>query len=308
MKNKKIMCVQRNSNPRSSTILENAVSIKLSASDEMASETETKPTPSQTSLSPKSSLPISPKPSSSWSLKSKKKVKKSVQFDQSVTVRRTLHRKNYTSREADAAWYSSDEFDTIRRELLKTLMIMQSKGNHVHDFDDCESTSTELTVSTDSSNLTQSIQHHTHFIREQFTNNVSSSRGLENFNAKGSLKLCVKKIREKASNAILLEQDLQVEEAESLNMNYLYYDDEAIRDVYLKYSKAALKVAQKKGAADFEAASEVSSSPLNKSKPRRKLSLFSSTAAKDLRRRRSTSASTEILKEAKKQIDRKSVV
>lgn len=199
------------------------------------SETETK-VPLAEPLSPEKSFPIAPANGSRKSNKSKK----SVRFDQSVTCRPSLHKKNYTPDETAAAFYSRREFEMIRRDLLQTLSLMQA-GKLV-EVDDDSSTSTDLTVVSSSSTSFQPLP-------------MSSSRGLENFTAKGSLKSNIKKLRQKAITNVLVEQDFQVEQAEHMKLTYLFYDDEAIRDCYKKSSKIAAQDARKRGITDHQVAS-----------------------------------------------------
>jgi len=205
--------------------------------------------------------------SSSRSFRKAKKAakKKCVRFNQAVTARPSLHKNNYTAQETAAAWYSAKEFEDIRKDVLETLALMRS-GNLVEPEDyvpeDCDDAST--VASSDSSarskpslqskgsyrnksskgttNIYDSNRH-----RERV---VSTSRGLENFTPKGSIKSSIRKARQNAVWAVMEEQDLQVDRAECLKLNYLWYDDEAIREVYRKYSKPALKAARLLGVAD----------------------------------------------------------
>jgi len=191
-------------------------------------------------LYPGKTIPVTP-PSSQRSSKSRK-TKKSVRFDPAVTARPCLHRKDYTAHESASAWYGRREFEKIRRELLKTLSLMYAGKFVEHEdseaFSADESSSSLATTSTSSSTLNQQLHH------------VSSSRGLEGFTVKGSLRSSVRKLRQKAITEVLVEQDFQVDRAESMKLTYLFYDDHAIRSVYLKLSKVASETARNRGIED----------------------------------------------------------
>lgn len=234
-------------------------------------ETDTKSSLMQP-LTPEKPFPA--RTSKSSRRKSRTSPKKSVRFDQAVTCRPSLHRNNYTKDEAQSSYYSRKEFEMIRRDLLQTLSLIQS-GKFV-EHDDDSSVSTDFTVST-SSGSSRSLQ--------QQPLQQSSSRGLENFTVKGSLKSSVKKLREKSIAYVLVEQDFQVEQAESMELAYLFYDDKAIRDSYLKFSKMASEAALKRGQDDHEIASGRAPSP--KKVPQRQTfrSLFSKKSVPDKEQR-----------------------
>merc|ERR1711937_81124 len=84
---------------------------------------------------------------------------------------------------------------------------------------------------------------------------ISNSRGLENYTVKGSLKSRVRKIRQKSIWEVLEEQDHQVDEAEYQKLTYLFYDDEAIRQAYIKHTRSAA-AARALGMADEREASD----------------------------------------------------
>lgn len=234
-------------------------------------ETDTKSSLMQP-LVPEKAFPA--RPSKNSRRKSKKSANKSVRFDQAVTCRPSLHRKNYTKEEAQSSYYSRKEFEMIRRDLLETLSLIRS-GKFVEQDDD-SSVSTDITVSS-SSGSSRSLQ------QQPF--HQSSSRGLENFTVKGSLKSSVKKLREKSIAHVLVEQDFQVEQAESMELTYLFYDHEAIRDSYLKFSKSASEAALKRGKEDHEIAS--GRAPTPKKAPRRQTfrGLFSKKSVPDMEQR-----------------------
>lgn len=179
-------------------------------------------------------------------------VQKEVRFNQSVTARPSLHKNNYSADEFAATWYSNKEYDSIRRDLLKTLKLMQS-GNFVECCDEDDSASDSQTFAS-SQSLNSSSSSHSFRRQPQHTTVIASARGLENFTAKGSLTSRVRKLREKAVLDVLVEQDFQVEQAESFQMTYLYYDADRIRDVYRKHSKIASEAAKLRGTADYRAA------------------------------------------------------
>jgi len=142
---------------------------------------------------------------------------------------------------------------------MKTLALMRS-GNLVEDEEDYGD---DCTVSTNESNSrSQPLQLEVY---------VSTSRGLENFTPKGSLKSSVRKLRQHAVWAVMEEQDLQVDRAESLNMDYLWYDSEAIRGVYSKHTKTASQSARLLGLVDAGQPEVLSSVTTTKTptKPRR---------------------------------------
>lgn len=268
--------------------------IITSISDEVESKTATK-LPLEP-LFPEKTLPISP-PSSR---KSKKiVVKKSVRFDQAVTARPCLHRKDYTSREAAASWYGRREFEKIRRELLKTLSLMYAgkfvECDESEAFSADESSSSLATASTNGS-MTQPLNQQQH---------VSSSRGLEGFTVKGSLRSSIRKLRQKAITEVLVEQDFQVDRAESMKLTYLFYDDNAIRDVYQKHSKIAADTARNRGIEDHLVAigapkQTISTTP-NKSSRRqslRKIFFKSPSSDKPVRQPRRWSSSEVSMAEA----------
>lgn len=236
---------------QSSEILEDNDENDVPTPDEndVEPETETIVTPPQEPLYPETSLPISPSRTS----KSKKQTKKYVRFNQAVIARPCLHRKDYTSREAAASWYGQREFEDIRRELLKTLSLI-----YAGKFVECDESSSELfgrdesssslaTVCTSGSLRPLHEQESQHSRQSHF---VSTSRGLEGFTVKGSLLSRIRKLRQKAITEVLVEQDFQVDRAESMKIDYLFYDDESIRKVYRKHSKIASDIAQERGIED----------------------------------------------------------
>jgi len=195
--------------------------------DASASELDAPTSPIQEPLSPRTSLPIAPSSGHSNS--------RSVRFSQSVTSRPSLHKNNYTSKETAMSWYTSKEYEAIRRGIIKTIALMRSR-----DLVEGDRTS-------------KSFGSH---------DDPTSSRGLENYTAKGSIKSSVRKLRRNAIWAILEEQDLQVERAECLKMTYLFYNDDGIRDVYQPHSTVAAQAARDYAIADIRAASETDPNPL----------------------------------------------
>jgi len=193
-----------------------------------------------------SSLPelpfsVSPKSNSKKSMGKKLEEEriKSVRFNQSVTARPSLHKNNYTSRETALSFYSREEYEVIRKDLMKTLAAMKA-GNLVEDESDSSTDfQTNTTKPLHKSNKNENAKKH-----------VSSFRGLENYNSNGGLKSSVRKLRQSAIWVVLNEQDLQVEHAEALKLNYLVYDEDAFRIVYRKYSRGAAASARQRGADD----------------------------------------------------------
>jgi hypothetical protein len=240
------------------------------------SEMDTK-SPIQTPLSPASSPPIVPNSSLEQSKTSagqqqqqqeqgqgQKPPAKTVRFNQSVVVQPSLHRNNYTPHETAASFYRRQEYESIRGDILKTLSLMRS-GNLIEEDDGIDSTikttttdSLSTAVTTTTTTTTLQKNKNTHNNNKNKNNNVymSSSRGLDNYSAKGSLKSRIRKLRRNAIWSVLAEQDLQVDRAECLKMTYLIYDDEAIRAVYQNQSKVSTEVAYQKGISDALAASE----------------------------------------------------
>jgi len=264
----------------------------LSAADEVESETETKSQP-QEPLYPETSLPLS------RSCRKSKKAKKSVRFDQAVTARPCLHRKDYTSREAAASWYGRREFESIRRELLKTLSLMHA-GKFV-ECDDCdmlfadESSNSLATVSTSGS------LRPLHEEQQQPDQHVSSSRGLEGFTVKGSLRSSIRKLRQKAITEVLVEQDFQVDRAESLKLTYLFYDDIAIREVYRRHAKNAAEIARTRGMEDHLAAigaPREASAPTTKRRQTFRKMFFKSSDNKSRQKQRRWSSSEASMAQA----------
>lgn len=231
-------------------------------------ETDTKSSLSQP-LAPQKSFPVFPSKSSRR--KSKKSNKKSVRFDQAVTCRPSLHRKNYSQEEAQNSFYSRNEFENIRRDLLQTLALIHS-GKFIEQDDD-SSVSTDLSVSTCSGSGSSRSLHQ--------PSPGSSSRGLENFTVKGSLKPSIKKLRQKSISYVLVEQDFQVEQAESMELTYLFYDEKAIRDSYIKFSKISSETALKRGQEDYEIATGRAPAPKKTTQRQSIRSFFSKNAASE---------------------------
>lgn len=230
-------------------------------------ETDTKSSLSQP-LAPQKSFPVFPSKSSR---RRSKKSKKSVRFDQAVTCRPSLHRKNYSPEETQNSFYSRNEFENIRRDLLQTLALIHS-GKFIEQDDD-SSVSTDLTESTCSGSGSSRSLHQ--------PSPGSSSRGLENFTVKGSLKPSIKKLRQKSISYVLVEQDFQVEQAESMELTYLFYDEKAIRDSYMKFSKIASETALKRGQEDYEIATGRAPAPKKTTKRQGIRSFFSKTSASE---------------------------
>lgn len=287
-------------------------------------------------ISPDHPLPVSPdasrfsrkakqtssSASTSTSTSSASKDGKAVRFKESVVARPSLHKNNYSSEELANCWYSPEEFDIIRDDVMKTLELMRT-GNLVEpeDDDDCTNGSIfsdDCTVATNESNSMHSRRHsmQSQSSNESFRGNRtiiynsnrnweiydSTSRGLENYTFKGYLKASVRKLREKAVWAVMEEQDLQVDQAVSLKMNYLWYDDEAIRGVYSKHSKVAMQVALLLGSADCrqKQTEAISGSLITKipSKPRRH-SMIHNVPKKNIRKFFTKSSSEdELIKKA----------
>ena len=237
--------------------------------------------------------------------KSKKSPKKkSVRFNQAVTARPSLHKNNYTQKETAATWYSQKEFEGIRKDVLKTLTLIRS-GKLVEpedvvvieeSFGDDASTVATETSSRSSQQQQQQQQQRTmrrssgsyRGLSSKGTTSIyrsaesrqrtpeaviSTARGLENYTPKGSIKSSVRRLRQNAVWAVMEEQDLQVDRAEALEMSYLWYDDEAIRDVYRKHSKPAQRNARLLGVADASPGGDPAAMPTRSpATPRRRLS------------------------------------
>jgi len=215
----------------------------------------------------------------------KKKTKKVVRFNSCVTARPFLHKNNYTAKETAATWYSATEFEGIRKDVLETLSLMRS-GNlvepedYVDDEDDASTVATSESGSASRKPALQSVGSYRNKSSKGTTNiydsnrhqerTVSTSRGLENYTAKGSIKSNIRKARQNAVWAVMEEQDLQVDRAECLKLTYLWYDDEAIREVYRKHSKPALKAARLLGVVDSSHGAEPAMMPRRQSLTLRK--------------------------------------
>ena len=223
-----------------------------------------------------------------------KKTKKSVRFDLAVTARPCLHKNDYTAHESASAWYGRREFEKIRRELLKTLSLMYAGNLVEHEdiegFSADESSSSLATTSTSSSTLNQPLHY------------VFSSRGLEGFTVKGSLRSNIRKLREKAITEVLVEQDFQVDRAESMKLSYLFYDDHAIRSVYLKLSKVASKTARNRGIDDHRvaigASREIPARPTKRNKQTVFHKMFFKSPNKQKAQRRWSSSEVNSMTEA----------
>lgn len=197
-------------------------------------------------------------------------------------ARPSLHKNNYKAKEIAATWYSQNEFEDIRKDVLQTLALMRS-GNLVEPEEDerqrrqleKEGDDASTVASSDSNSGRSTTQRRVSFSAmpnrrssgsyrsrsSKGTTNIYQSkrnkekrvdtiRGLENYTAKGSIKSSIRKLRQNAVWAVMEEQDLQVDRAEVLQLNYLWYDDEAIREVYKKHSKAAHRSARLLGVSD----------------------------------------------------------
>lgn len=247
------MCIQQSIKPLRSTDSNTAVpspsqdnKSKISMEDVATPRTETN-SPSRELRSPvSSSLPelpfsVSPKRKSKKSVGKKLEEGqiKSVRFNQSVTARPSLHKNNYTSRETALSFYSREEYEMIRKDLMKSLVALKA-GNLVEEESDSSTDfQTTSTKPIHKSNKNEDAKKH-----------VSSFRGLENYNSNGGLKSSVRILRNNAIWAVLNEQDLQVEHAEALKLNYLVYDEDALRIVYRKYSRGAASSARQRGVDD----------------------------------------------------------
>lgn len=261
------------------------IDVPIEDTNAMASELETNPhnedttamdserdikSPIHTPLLPATSPPIVPNSSLEQSKTSagqqqqqeQKPPTKSVRFNQCVVVQPSLHRNNYAPHETAASFYRRQEYESIRGDILKTLLLMRSR-NLIEEEDGIDSTIKTATPDSQSTAITTTTttlhkNKTTHNNNTNKNNNVyiSSSRGLDNYTAKGSLKSRICKLRHNAIWSVLQEQDCQVDRAECLKMTYLIYDDEAIRAVYQNKSKVSTEVAYQKGISDALAASE----------------------------------------------------
>lgn len=287
---KKVMCVQHNTNTLryqaglamspSSPLppQENKTTIvqieDTTTASESESETDTE-SPIQAPLSPASSHPVVPDSSLDHSKKSadhqqqeqqEEQPTKSVRFNPCVTAQPSLHLKNYAPHETAASFYRRQEYESIRSDILKTLSLMRSR-NLVDEEDGSESSSQTTATDSQSSIVTNTKPLHKNKNNHNSNKDiyVSSSRGLEKYNAKGSLKSSVRKRRQSVIWAVLEEQDHQVDQAERLKMSYLFYDHDAIRDVYQNLSKVATEVACQRGISDALAASKTKKGPSSSS-------------------------------------------
>lgn len=233
---KKVMCIKQS--PIDRKLMK--VSLSENSENDIHSSLELSQT-SVSPLSPVSSLPVSP---GGRKLRKLKKKTKSVTFNQSVTLRPSLHKNNYTKKEISDCWFTANESELIRRDIMKTLRL---KRNGQLDEDDGDSTSVATTDTAES--------HSMKTTRPSSIDNVFSARGLENFNAKGTIKSSIGKLRQNAIWAVIEEQDLQVERAECLKLTYLFYNHDALRDVYRDFTKAAATKARRLGIADAALAS-----------------------------------------------------
>lgn len=145
----------------------------------------------------------------------KRRAGKSVSFHKEVIVRRVLHKNEYTEEEVAQTWYQTNEYSRIRRNLLSTLHLVWSGLFSEED-------------------------------------NKESARGLENYTDKGKIKDSVRKRRQDSTWAVLDEQDAQVDQAEAKQLNYLVYDDKAIREVYKKHARPSTDVARSAARMDAE--------------------------------------------------------
>jgi len=275
---KKVMCIKQNTIDRS--IMKQSLSVN--SENDNSSSAHLSPAP----ISPVSSLPVSP--GGSKTRKSKKNVK-SVRFNQSVTSRPFLHKNNYTKKEIADCWFSPKEYELIRRKILKTLRLMRT-GTLFEDDADSHSVATiETTESTSMKTRSSSC-----------IDNVYCARGLENFNTKGTVKSTIVKLRQNAIWAVLEEQDLQVDRAECLNLSYLYYNHDALRDVYRDFTKAAAMKARRSGIVDRAVASgkQAPSKPSSKHRTFRQKLFKKSNSDKDLKK---TSQQNSPISKPKKQ-------
>ena len=192
-------------------------------------------------ISPGTTLLIAP-----GDRKSKKSAeKKSVRFYESVICRLSLHKNNYTPHEVSASWYGQRDYEKIREDVMTTLSLVQA-GNFVEM--DCNSS---ISDTNDSSTSTSASSSATSNDQPQ---HAYSSRGLERFTRNGSMEPSVRKLRQKAITAVLVEQEFQVHRAKSFNLNYLIYNDDSIRNVYKKQSKIAAEAARSRGISDYHVA------------------------------------------------------
>lgn len=216
-------------------------------------------------ISPASTLPAAPATVSNRrrKLKGSAVTKKSVRFNTSVTARPSLHKNDYTNQETSSCWYSRQEYESIRMGLLKTLKHIQS-GNPLVGLSRRDATTkivvssvSDAPVSDDDSIVTFKTEKTEPMDEYGETDmDISNSRGLENYTVKGSLKSRVRKIRQKSIWEVLEEQDHQVDEAEYQKLTYLFYDDEAIRQAYIKHTRSAAAAARALGMADEREASD----------------------------------------------------
>eukprot|EP00534_Pseudo-nitzschia_fraudulenta_P000068 CAMPEP_0201124724 /NCGR_PEP_ID=MMETSP0850-20130426/16810_1 /ASSEMBLY_ACC=CAM_ASM_000622 /TAXON_ID=183588 /ORGANISM="Pseudo-nitzschia fraudulenta, Strain WWA7" /LENGTH=316 /DNA_ID=CAMNT_0047392319 /DNA_START=24 /DNA_END=974 /DNA_ORIENTATION=+ len=165
---------------------------------------------------------------------SKKMTKKSVCFQDDVTYRPVLHIADYKAGEIANTWYTPKEYDGIKADILKTLGLMKS-GSFVEDGEAS----------------TKKVKKHKKNSKKILN---CSSRGLENYTSKGSLRESVRSERQNAVWAVLDEQDAQVERAESMGMTYLVYDHVAFRVVYKRLTKGSIQNARLHGKFDATAA------------------------------------------------------
>ena len=159
----------------------------------------------------------------------KKRVQKSVRFQQEVAIQQVLHKNSYTEQELEKCWFTQNEYQNIRNGILMTLDLIRLG-----------------------------------FFRENSIKN--SSRGLEKYTAEGTMKATVQRRRQNAIWAVLDEQDLQLDRAEQLQHTYLIYNDSAIREVYKNQIRASADTSYSMGRLDAEAAAAVAETSSNKKK------------------------------------------
>ena len=105
--------------------------------------------------------------------------KKSISFNERVIVRKAIHINDYTQKEVDRCWYNNEEYNTIRKNIRSTIMLMDAANHKV----------------TDSETICR--------------------RGLESFTADGMAGR--KSRRTKAQNAVFDEQDRQFMNSEEFD-------------------------------------------------------------------------------------------
>jgi hypothetical protein len=141
--------------------------------------------------------------------------KKSVSFDPSVKVYRTLHINDYTDKQVKATWYSPSEQSKMKSSAINIVRRMEQSTDRPRESD------------------------------------VFCTRGLEYFTVSGQERR--KRRRQEAWDAVLRTQDLIVYKQENNLSSDDDCDDDyqqIIADVYAEYTIASQRVARVMGMAD----------------------------------------------------------